>query len=148
MPARRNESDRRPMEAAERHAETWRDDTSSAAGAGQNRSRRPHPEKHAPTAYDMKPLHVRLRCLADDELKRIRVLPAGSKLEQGATYFDLRRPEDGPFTATANMKAAEENRLVARTSVDSQLWSKLTASSNGERREAAPAAERQGRKVR
>src|SRR3954471_6908225 len=60
----------------------------------------PHPEKRALTAYDLKPLHAQFCNLSDEELKCIRVLAPGTRLEQGATYIDLRDPGRGEFTGS------------------------------------------------
>ncbi len=71
----------------EQHPEPWRSDLNPDAMAGMNvGTAGPHPELDARTAYDIKRIHRQLQEFPDDELKRIPVLPPGSRLEQGATY--------------------------------------------------------------
>jgi hypothetical protein len=47
------------------------------------------PSKHGPTAYDAKPVHERFTHFCADEVKQLRLLTVGRRLEQGATYIDL-----------------------------------------------------------
>ena len=42
------------------------------------------------SANEIKSMHTVLADLTDDELKNITILPAGTRLEQGAKYIDLR----------------------------------------------------------
>jgi hypothetical protein len=54
--------------------------------AGPNRGiREAHPAKQGPTAYDVKPVHERLKQFTAADLKPLRILPIGSRLEPGAT---------------------------------------------------------------
>ena len=87
--------------------------------------------EHSP--YDIKNIHRRLQDFTDDELKGIPVLPAGTRLEQGATYIDLRDPEPKEFTARADMVAGPSNYYVPKTEVDYQLWNRLIGVDNPER---------------
>jgi hypothetical protein len=84
------------------------------------------------TAYDVKPLHRGLD-LGDDELKQIPVLPEGQRLQQGATYLDLRDPERGEFTATGDMSADAECAYVAKDQVPYPTWNKLRGIRDPER---------------
>lgn len=93
----------------------------------------PHPEKTAATAYDVKGAHRQLQELADDELKQIPILPTGSRLEQGATYIDLRAPSPREFAATGNMEAGPDNWYVPKTEVPYPLWNRLIGVRNPER---------------
>jgi hypothetical protein len=72
------------------------------------------PAKQGPTAYDVKAVHKRLKQFTDDELKQLRILPTGSRLEQGATSSDLNNLEVGDFTATADMHAGPNTWIVAK----------------------------------
>lgn len=118
----------------EQHPEPWRQDLNPDAMAGQNLgSAGPHPESDARTAYDLKPLHRRLRDLSDAELEQIPVLPRGSRLEQAATYVDLRAPEPTEFTARGDEEAGAENWYVPKNAVDYRLWNRLIGVQNPER---------------
>jgi hypothetical protein len=72
-------SDRKPDE--------WQRDLNPDPQAGQNTGLdAAQSKKAAPTAHDIKDLNRRLQDYTDDELRQIPVLPAGTRLEQGATY--------------------------------------------------------------
>ncbi len=76
------------------HPEPDQHDLNPEAAAGENVGNvGRHPEKDNPrTAYDVKEAHRQLVDWTDDELKQIPLMPAGARLEQGATYVDLREP--------------------------------------------------------
>lgn len=99
-----------------------------------------HPDKGQPekadgakTAYDIKRLHNRLNEFTDDELKQIPVLPVDTRLQQNATYIDLRRGDAEEFTASAAMTAGADTWLVPKSEVDYQLWNRLIGVRNPER---------------
>jgi hypothetical protein len=128
-----------PEEASrpgEHQPEEYRYDLNPDFMAGQNVGLQgQHPEKAEGirTAYDVKGAHRRLQELEDDELKQIPVLPRGSRLEQGATYIDLRAHDPHEFTARGDMEAAPDNWYVPKSEVDYQLWNRLTGVDNPER---------------
>jgi hypothetical protein len=117
-----------------KHPEPWRSDLNPDVLAGQNIGvLGPHPEGDAHTAYDVKDAHRRLADFRDDELKSIPILPAGSRLEQGATYVDLRATECQEFRARGDMEAGPQNWYVPKDQVDYQLWNRLIGVQNPER---------------
>ena len=128
-----------PDKATERQEaenEYWQQDLNPDLMAGQNVGMAgPHPEKDEGirTAYDLKPLHRRLEGYTDDELKGIPVLNPGSRLEQGATYIDLRQDDPEEITAWGDMEASQENWYVPKSEVDYQLWNRLIGVDNPER---------------
>jgi len=86
----------------------------------------PHPEKgEHKTAYDVKEAHRRLSDFTDDQLKRIPIMPEGSRLEQDATYLDLADPEPKEFKATSGMEARPGQLLAPKSEVDYPLWNRL-----------------------
>lgn len=104
----------------------WQQDLNPNSEAGQNRGLESStPEVLAPNAYDLKEIHRYLSDFADDELKRIKVVPTGTRLRQGATYIDLLDPERKEFTAMGNMEAEPDHWYVAKTEVDYSLWNRL-----------------------
>ncbi|HXG91940.1 MAG TPA: hypothetical protein VNN73_06165 [Blastocatellia bacterium] len=122
------------IEDMDKHPQQYQRDLSPNAMAGQNiASAGAHPEKSARTAYDIKPVHAKLRHLLDDDLKQIPVMPTGARLEQGATYFDLNHPERGEITATGEMVAEEDNWYVPKSEVHYNLWNLLIGVDNPER---------------
>jgi hypothetical protein len=88
------------------------------------------------TAHDVKDVHRRLEGFSDDELKAIPILPAGTRLEQGAVYVDL-RSDRSEARATAEMIAGPDNAYAPKDSVDYQLWNRLLGVTNPERTGAA-----------
>jgi hypothetical protein len=110
-----------------KHPDPYQQDLNPEAAAGQDFGLiGPHPEKEHPrTAYDVKEAHRQLEGFTDDSLKRIPILPAGSRLEQGATYLDLRDPSRREFTAIGAMRAGTDNLYVPKSEVDYQLWNLL-----------------------
>ena len=53
------------------------------------------------------------------------VLPAGSRLEQNATYIDLRDPDRQEFTAMSGMEAGPDTWYVPKSEVPYELWNRL-----------------------
>lgn len=96
-----------------------------------------NPEMNAPSAADLTELHRIIPEFTNDELRRIVVLRPGDRLEQGATYLDLRAPSRQPFTATGNIQAGPENLFVPKSQVDYVLWNRLTGVDNPERLDQA-----------
>lgn len=111
----------------DRKNDEWQQDLNPNPRAGQNVGIEDAlPEKEAPNAYDIKALHRYLDGYTDDELKRIKVLPQGIRLKQGATYIDLMDPKRKEFTAMGMMEAGSDNCYVPKTEVDYPLWNRLT----------------------
>ena len=104
-----------------------------------------HPDPHAglntseslpdgtPTAYDHPDIHRSLVGFTDDELKRIPILPSGTRLQQGAVYLDLLAPERSTIKAFGVMEAAPFNAYVPKSEVDYQLFNRLLGEDNPER---------------
>jgi hypothetical protein len=115
----------RTLRPGEQHPENYREDLNPDASAGQNYGRRG--EEHefdAKTAYDYKDLHRSLGDISDDQLKQIPVVPAGARLQQGATYIDL-AGAGSEFTATGDMEAGRDNCYVPKDEVAYELWNRL-----------------------
>ena len=110
----------------QQHPDGWRDELNPNRMAGQNMGlENPHPEQTSRTAFDVKETHRLLEGITDDGLKQIPVLGEGSRLEQGATYIDLRDPRRREFTATGDMVAGRDNWYVPKDAVDYTLWNRL-----------------------
>ena len=104
--------------------------------AGQNiGTAGPHAERRARTAKDVKDAHSQLRDWSDDDLDEVPIVPAGSRLEQNATYLDLAASGPHEFTATGNMTAAPEQRLVEKSTVPYPLWNRLRGITDVQRTE-------------
>jgi hypothetical protein len=118
-----------------KHPEPYQQDMNPDAAAGQNFDKiGRHPEKDNPrTAYDVKEAHRQLVDWTDDELKQIPLMPAGARLEQGATYVDLRDPARREFTATGDMQVPADGLYVPKSGVDFRTWNRLLGIRTAER---------------
>ena len=63
--------------------------------------------------------------LSDAELKGIPVVPAGTRLEQGKTYINIDKLDEGEFTGMAYHEVGPDDRVVAKDAVDYDTWNKL-----------------------
>ena len=117
----------RVYDPSDKHPPEYQRDLNPDAAAGINYGGvGPHPEKDNPrTVYDVKEAHRLLHDVTDDQLKKIPILPAGSRLEQDATYIDLADPARKEFKATSGMEAGPDSLLVPKSEVDYQLWNRL-----------------------
>jgi hypothetical protein len=116
-----------------RHPPEWAGDLNPDQMAGQNigePARQAHRERRS--ARDHKELNRALSDrFSDDELGQITVLRPGDRLQQGATYMDLRDPERREFTATGEMEAGEA--IVPKDEVPYQVWNRLRGVDDPER---------------
>ena len=116
-----------------KHPPEWERDLNPDRMAGQNVGAEPDREVGLRTAYDVKPLHRAMSDIGDDELKQVPVLPAGERLQQGATYLDLRDPARGEFTATGGIAADSDHAYVAKDQVPYETWNRLRGIRDPER---------------
>ena len=109
---------------SDKHPAKYQQDLNPDAAAGINYGLvGPHPEKDKPrTAYDVKGADRLLINLSDDQLELIPILPAGSRLEQDATYMNLADPDPAEFTGLANMEAGPDDLIVPKSEVDYSIW--------------------------
>jgi hypothetical protein len=114
----------------EQHPDEYREDLNPHYAEGQNDG---PTWQRTRTAYDIKEIHQRLSDLRNDELKQIPILDEGSRLEQGAVYFNLRYPERGEVRARGDMVAGPQDWYVAKSSVDYQTWNLLIGIDNWDR---------------
>ncbi|HEX6749144.1 MAG TPA: hypothetical protein VF092_17745 [Longimicrobium sp.] len=115
-----------------KHPPEWERDLNPDRMAGQNIGAEPDREVGFASAHDMRDLHRSLG-LPDDELKRVPVIRPGERLQQGATYMDLRDPARGEFTATGDMAAGPGNAYVAKDRVAYDTWNRLRGIDDPER---------------
>ena len=116
------------------HPEEYRGDLHPDAGSDDNVLASQAELNGYRTAYEMKDVHDRLQNLNDDELRRIPIVPEGTRLRQGATYTDLSMDRPREFTATAEMTAGREQRLTSKDDVDHELWNTLVGHTDRPRR--------------
>jgi hypothetical protein len=82
------------------------------------------------SANDFKELHTTLADLTDDELKRIEIIPTGTRLVQGSKYIDLSHLENGEFVASGDMVAEPGHYYVQKQDSDYVLWNRLNQVTN------------------
>ena len=114
--------------AEHKQPEPYQRGVNPEAGAGQEDfgTAAPRPEKdNSRTANDVAEAHRQLLDWSDDELKMVPLLPAGARLEQGATYVDLREPARREFTATGEMQVPSDGLYVPKSEVDDHTWNRL-----------------------
>ncbi len=63
--------------------------------------------------------------LSGDELSRLSIVGAGTRLEQGSTYVNLNDLVAGPFTAIGGHEAGPDDRYVAKRETDHELWARM-----------------------
>src|SRR5690242_12869030 len=78
----------------EQHPDEYREDLNPEYEEGENTG---VPRYETRPAEEIKELHALYPDLSNADLKRIPVLVAHSRLEQGAAYLDLRFPQRGEF---------------------------------------------------
>ncbi len=112
----------------EKHPPEWRTDLNPERMEGQNiGAASKNNDSLAPTAADIGVLGGRLNGFTRDELSQIPIVPAGTKLKQGAVYLDMRIPSPVPFTATADITAREMNYYAPKAEIPYELWNRLVA---------------------
>lgn len=111
----------------------WRDLNPTFLAGENYGTQGPQPGKNGPSAYDVKAVHDRLRDINDEDLKRVPVIPPGSRLQQGATYVDLAAAHPEEFTATGNMTAGRENLYIPKAETPYWLWNEVIGVKNPER---------------
>jgi len=116
----------------DQHPERYRHDLNPDPMAGQNHGVHSGGEL-GPSAYDVKDVHRLWNGLSDADLKQLPVLAEGTRLEQGAVYFDLNDPNRGEIKALGNMEAGPENWYVPKAEMDYQLWNRLIGVTEPER---------------
>jgi hypothetical protein len=121
--------------AANAPADQFDRDLNPNGMAGQNIGAAGAQPHQARTARDVKDVHALLRDWSDDDLDEVPIVPAGSRLEQNATYLDLAASQPREFTATANMMATPQQRLVEKSTVPYQIWNRLRGVTDVQRTE-------------
>ena len=120
------------------HPAEWQRDLNPDPLGGQNIGE--HVVDHEPgtrAASEDKEAIELLHDFRMDELQEITVLRSGARLEQGATYVDLRDESRRPFRATAQMVAGEHNRYVPKSETPYPFWNRIIGAEPAERQESS-----------
>jgi hypothetical protein len=75
--------------------------------------------------HDHERLPGELDGMTDEERDRLFVLVEGTHLENGATYLDLDRLAQGPFSGRDGEVVESGRRIVSQRAVDDMLWDRL-----------------------
>jgi hypothetical protein len=110
-----------------------REHPDAEAGAHVERSGFHSEEEHPRTAYDVEEAHRQLVDWTEDELKQVPLLPVRARLDQGATYVDLRDPARREFTATGEMQVPPDGLYIPKSGVDHRTWVRLLGLRTAER---------------
>lgn len=70
---------------------------------------------------------------SENDLQRVPVLKSGTRLEQGATYINLKDPARKEFTGMAHDSVDEGDYLVPKSEVGYDLWNRLIGVENPDR---------------
>lgn len=118
----------------QKHPEEWESDLNPNRMAGQNIGpQSADRERGLQTAYDLRSVHRSLQQFEDDDLKRVPIVPAGARLQQGATYIDLNDPKREEFTALGDMQADQDSCYVPKSEVPYPVWNRLIGVENPKR---------------
>jgi hypothetical protein len=77
------------------------------------------------TAEDVKPVHNQLREFNDDELRQIRVLQPGSRLETDAVYLRLEGDHSAVYRAMGDEEVGPDDLYLPKKDMPYQLWNRL-----------------------
>jgi hypothetical protein len=115
-----------PPQTRRKHPDPWHEDLSPGHMAGQNVGRGSDEvgSEHM-TAFHLRKRGRSLNGLEDDELKQMPLVPAGTRLQQGATYVNLATDSPLEFTATGEDVAAPDDAYVPKDRVPSEIWNRL-----------------------
>ena len=126
MNENRNQDRFPKQQEKQKHPDEWQRDLNPGHMAGQNIGD-PTDVGAAPerTAFHLRKAGLDLGRIDDEELKQVPVVGAGTRLQQGATYADLKQQPPHEFTARADMRALPGDAYAPKDRVPYQIWNRL-----------------------
>ena len=126
MNENRNQDRFPKQQARQKHPDEWQQDLNPGHMAGQNIGV-PTDVGTAPerTAFHLRKAGLDFGRIDDEELKQVPVVGAGTRLEQGATYVDLKQQPPHEFTARADMTALPGDAYAPKDRVPYVIWNRL-----------------------
>jgi hypothetical protein len=122
----RNQDRRPPQQARRKHPEEWQKDLNPNHLAGQNIGGVSDERVAAEwTAFHLRKRGLDLGGVNDEDLKQVPLVAEGERLQQGATYVDLRHAPLQEFTARADMRAGAGNAYAPKDRVPYEVWNRL-----------------------
>lgn len=117
----------------EKHPSPWQEDLNPDHMAGQNLGEQSAGDGETLTAADIDELARELSDFTMDELRQIPILRPGTRLQQGATYLDLRDPQNEAFTATGDLTVEDDDWFVPESATPYPFWNRLLGLSDPQR---------------
>ena len=77
-------------------------------------------------AADVKEAYALLEDFAHDELRRVPIIAAGTRLATGDAYVNLRDRRRGELRASGEETVGDGQYFVSKKDVDYEIWDKLT----------------------
>jgi hypothetical protein len=108
----------------DKHPEPYQHDLAPDASKGLNYGLE-GAEVPTRSAFDIKYLHGWLSELSSDELRQVRVVCPGARLETKATYLRLDEEERGEFRAEGTENVVEGDFYIPKKDTPYELWNKL-----------------------
>jgi hypothetical protein len=119
--------DRAPKQQAKhKHPPDWQPDLNPDRLAGQNIGQPSDARVESEwTAFHLRKRGLDLGAVNDEELKQVPIVAPGERLQQGATYVDLKHQPPEEFTARGDMRASDDNAYVPKDRVPYEIWNRL-----------------------
>jgi hypothetical protein len=120
-------------QTGQKHRSPWSDDLNPDHMAGPNLGVPGTTNGETRTAADIDELVEELLDFSMAELRQIPVLRPGARLQQGATYLDLRDPQGEAFTATGDLTVEDDDWYVPESGTPHPFWNRLLGLSEPQR---------------
>jgi hypothetical protein len=120
-----------------KHPQPYQQDLNPDASKGMNYGLEGAP---VPTqsAYEIKDLHEQLADFGGEELRQIRVVCEGARLETGATYLNLADDPPHEIQASGDEDVRPGDWFVPKKEVAYELWNRLLGRKNPSRTKRKP----------
>ncbi len=110
----------------EKHPPAWEQDLNPDHLSGQNIGQASVARvKSEWTAFHLRKRGLDLGGVNDEDLKQVPLVAEGQRLQQGATYVDLRHQPAEEFTARGDMAAGPGDAFVPKDQVPYEIWNRL-----------------------
>jgi hypothetical protein len=108
----------------DKHPEPYQQDLAPNASKGLNYGME-GAEIPTQSAFDIKWLHGWLNDFTSDELRQLRVVSPGARLETAATYLRIDEEERGEFSADGTENVVEGDFYIPKKDTPYELWNRL-----------------------
>jgi hypothetical protein len=108
----------------DKHPEPYQSDLAPDAGKGLNWGQA-GAEMPSKTAFEVKEMHELLSELSSDELKEVRVLCEGARLETGATYLEIIGGTRQVIQAEGAEDVEPGDVYLPKKDMPYQIWNRL-----------------------